>query len=159
MNLDVEPGGSLFSFEVAKYPDGIALGDVYGLTFILEEIATHRFRQDIQHGGPEYDDTHTPRDWEDLIHRHSAYLTDAGGARSDYRDRLIKIAAIAVAAVQSWNRLNMVVLENLTQGQVSVETALVILDEAKAIIQNQTPFTVDFRRLHPDSKSQEGGAA
>jgi hypothetical protein len=50
-------------------------------------------------------------------------------------------------------------LATLTYGEISVETALTILDEAKRIVQNQTPFTIDFRPIPLDSKGQEGGAS
>lgn len=81
------------------------------LEAILESIVDERWRQDQKWGGREHDDTHSVEDWERLIIRHSYRLTEGptvlAGSRTaakDYRERLIKIAALAVAAVQAWDR-------------------------------------------------------
>lgn len=72
---------------------------------IIQRIVAERARQDQQWGGPEHDDGHGPRVWEDILSDHVTRLTDVSGdPATDYRDRMVKIAAIAVAAVQTWDR-------------------------------------------------------
>lgn len=72
----------------------------------IEEIVAERIRQDLQWGGPEHDDGHEAVDWEIILRKHVQRLTRSSAAEptSDYRDRLIKIAAIALAAAQSHDR-------------------------------------------------------
>ena len=72
---------------------------------IFNEIEDERLHQDEKWGGPEHDDTHSPEEWWAILFDHCDRLVDSGGqAEGDYRERLIKIAAIAVAAIQSWDR-------------------------------------------------------
>jgi len=72
---------------------------------IYVEVAMERAAQDRQWGGPEHDDAHRERDWEDILHKHAYRLVDClGEASPDYRQRLIKIAALAVAAIQAHDR-------------------------------------------------------
>lgn len=82
-----------------------------GMPDVLTAIAGERCRQDIQWGGFSHDDSHNAEDWERLIVRHAYQLTVAHpGLHSarppspHYRQRLIKIAALAVAAAQAWDR-------------------------------------------------------
>lgn len=77
-----------------------------GLPRILSEVVGRRCVQDVQHGGAAHDDTHAPDEWESLITDHSGRLTVIFEPAADYRDRLITIAALACAAVQSWDRLH-----------------------------------------------------
>jgi len=74
---------------------------------ILEEIAAERERQDGKWGGPDHDDTHTPFDWERWIKTYSAWARQMaeGGAHKKCRRRLIQTAALAVAAVESLDRI------------------------------------------------------
>ncbi len=69
----------------------------------LDCVSAERDRQDVQWGGPVHDDEHHPSEWLDYIARQ---LTMASHAASydDYRDRLVKIAALAVAAFESSER-------------------------------------------------------
>jgi hypothetical protein len=72
---------------------------------LLEAIIAERIRQDAQWGGAEHDDGHDPDDWYDLLWSHVDRLVDhQGAAMPDYQARLIKIAAIALAAAQSADR-------------------------------------------------------
>jgi hypothetical protein len=86
---------------------------------VYDEIQAERTHQDQKYGGPSHDDKHTPQDWETHLHRHTDRLlaarrgpdfnkTQQGhyvvGPTEDYRKRLIKIAALAVAAIESWDR-------------------------------------------------------
>jgi hypothetical protein len=72
---------------------------------VLAEVARERQAQDKEWGGPVHDDNeHGPSDW-------MAFIRDKGNkaleARTDeeYRKRLVQIAALAVAAVESLDRL------------------------------------------------------
>jgi len=103
----IEPGEVLYALEATDYPADMPDGSIEHLMEILGLIADHRYFQDIQWGGPDHDDHHKPDHWE-LILRGQVYrLTQANGGdpEDDYPDRLLKVAAIAVAARQSWDRL------------------------------------------------------
>jgi hypothetical protein len=67
---------------------------------VFAEIAAERVRQNAQWGGPEHDDAHGPIDWLQCIdYQHSRATV------SDYRERMVKIAALAVAAIESHDRV------------------------------------------------------
>ena len=74
---------------------------------VLRDVLDERRRQDAQWGGPEHDDEHVASDWLTYI-RHQADHAKVQ-ARVDnpagYRERLVKIAALAVAAIESHDRL------------------------------------------------------
>lgn len=74
---------------------------------ILNAIVKHRAEQDIEHGGPAHDDTHSRRDWADFLQNQVSKTHASHPATSvkNYRERLIKIAALAVAALESEERL------------------------------------------------------
>ena len=83
---------------------------VNGMPEIFQAIIAERHAQDQQWGGLEHDDGHRPHVWENLIISHASRLTERimdefGHSAPDYRQRLVKIAALAVAAVQSWDRI------------------------------------------------------
>lgn len=68
---------------------------------VIDQIIQERKNQDRQWGGPEHDNTHDKDDWLRFIH----YQFICADARdSNLRSRLIKIAALAVAAVESIDR-------------------------------------------------------
>jgi hypothetical protein len=70
---------------------------------IVDEILVERKRQDEKHGGPEHDDLHDFSDFDGFIYTRA---TPVG--RSDlnktYRQAMIEIAALAIAAVESYDR-------------------------------------------------------
>lgn len=67
----------------------------------LPEIRAERVRQDREWGGLEHDRSHSPSDWIALITQH------AGRALGrDFRRQMIQIAALAVAAVETYDRLH-----------------------------------------------------
>jgi hypothetical protein len=68
---------------------------------VLGEVAAERAAQDAQWGGPEHDDEHGAGDW---LHFISVKTRKAAGEDSPRR-RFIQIAALAVAAVESMDRL------------------------------------------------------
>jgi hypothetical protein len=96
-----------FYLEAVDYPEAMPGDQVEHLMTVLGEVADRRLRQDLHHGGPAHDDTHTPVDYERFISKLPYLLTDCvGEAKPGYRDALIEIAATAVAAAQSWDRLH-----------------------------------------------------
>jgi len=83
--------------------------DDQGLLGILDEVIVRRIVQAAHWGGPEHDDKHSLTEWRDIL---DAALSDAyfnvyldnrlSGEK--WREGLIEIAALAVAAAQSWDR-------------------------------------------------------
>lgn len=69
---------------------------------IIEEIRVERAAQDAQWGGPEHDDEHGMEDFGGYILRQLNLCNDGRG--SDVRERFVKIAALAVAACESYDR-------------------------------------------------------
>ena len=78
--------------------------------FVLaDELIAERRRQDAQWGGPEHDDEHAPLDWTDFIRKfcenaNAAFVLNQPPA--EYERRLIQVAALAIAAIQSSRRKN-----------------------------------------------------
>jgi len=78
------------------------------LAAVLTGVARERVRQDARWGGPTHDDSHSVGEWGNLIVR---LLDAAEGAwrdddRAEYRRVMEEIAASAVAAIQSFDRLH-----------------------------------------------------
>ena len=75
---------------------------------ILDEIRRERDRQDETYGGPDHDDSHYPGDWCLIL---TKYLGRAAAETIDvepdaaFRENMIKIAAVAIAATQSFDRV------------------------------------------------------
>ena len=77
---------------------------------ILEAIRAERARQDEQWGGVEHDVEHWPKDWLRFIeeHAHKALVdgdTFVVGPQyaPDFRQRMVEVAALAVAAIQAYD--------------------------------------------------------
>lgn len=77
----------------------------------IEAIDNERRDQDRQWGGPGHDDTHVPEEWLAYIARQMSFaktqVVHCGGPQSRdavVRMRLAKIAALAVAAIESIDR-------------------------------------------------------
>jgi hypothetical protein len=68
---------------------------------VLADVARERDYQDRQWAGAEHDDAHTDNDWWQYICYQYVHRM-----RSSPRERFIKIAALAVAAVESIDRKN-----------------------------------------------------
>lgn len=102
-------GGSLRDFEAAferGKKNGIQPHPFFAkpdsIRAIFKKVLEERARQDEEWGGPEHDDQHTPADWLDFIEKQ---VSKAREQRfGSMRGRFIKIAALAVAALQSMNR-------------------------------------------------------
>ncbi len=68
---------------------------------IFNAIKEERLRQDKMWGGAEHDDTHDEQDWIGYIDYQLSKANDEG----KYRERFTNIAALAVAALESMDRL------------------------------------------------------
>jgi hypothetical protein len=68
--------------------------DIYG------EIEAERERQDEKWGGPEHDDGHTSHDWVAYLARHAGKAVMWPFGPSLFRRQMIRVAALAVAAVE-----------------------------------------------------------
>lgn len=76
---------------------------------VINDITLERIKQDEQWGGGNHDDGHGPHDWCRYIHKQNqaAYGAFVGifGDRMSWRSRMVKIAALAIAAIESHDRL------------------------------------------------------
>lgn len=70
---------------------------------VLLEVVLERERQDEEWGGPEHDDAHDANDWVNFIEVRAQRAWNARTGKG-YRKRMVQIAALAVAAVQSFDR-------------------------------------------------------
>jgi len=77
---------------------------------IYDEIAQERKRQDEMWGGPAHDDLHDYYDWQKFREKYEGEIVNAGvqatmeKIRLSRREALIKIAALAVAQIESIDR-------------------------------------------------------
>ncbi len=70
---------------------------------VYADIRSERARQDSQWGGPAHDDGHEGGEWLEYIEEQATKTWRAVTA-AEYRERLVKIAALAVAAIESHDR-------------------------------------------------------
>lgn len=70
---------------------------------VLTQVANERDRQDERWGGPGHDDTHDGQDWVHLVEVRCVKALQAKSGHA-YRERMVQVAALAVAAVQSFDR-------------------------------------------------------
>lgn len=73
-----------------------------------DEIRVERQNQDRQWGGPEHDDRHTFFDFKELIDRQASFIQKSRGDSAGNLQRLVKIAALAVAVIESIDRKTLV---------------------------------------------------
>lgn len=81
---------------------------------IYLEITEERNKQDAKWGGPDHDDQHGYLDWLMYIIQHVGKASLAI-SRATYRYQLIRIAALAVAAVEAFDRRHPDVAKEKTQ--------------------------------------------
>ena len=74
----------------------------------LADVETERARQDAYWGGPVHDDNHSATEWCLILNARLGKASEAAIDRDfpEARRRLIQIAAVAVAAVESLDRLS-----------------------------------------------------
>lgn len=74
---------------------------------VIAEVVKERRRQDAKWGGPEHDDKHSPCDWHEMICDYNGWARRmiAMNSPDEARQRLIQVAALAVAAVERIDRL------------------------------------------------------
>lgn len=66
---------------------------------VIGDVLTRRDQQDARWGGPEHDDEHDEFDWQEFIRKQVNQAADADNSNI-WRDRMLDIAALAVAALQ-----------------------------------------------------------
>jgi hypothetical protein len=71
-----------------------------GQVKVIAQVIQERRMQDRQWGGADHDDTHTHIEWLNYIH----YQQNRALNKDKRRDAMIKIAALAVAALESIDR-------------------------------------------------------
>jgi hypothetical protein len=72
---------------------------------VLIDIAQERMEQDKKWGGPEHDDKHGHQDWQNFIAYHTWKATQ-DGTSEQFRKQMVRVAALAVAAIDSEDRRN-----------------------------------------------------
>lgn len=85
---------------------------------IFKEIENERIMQDSAHGGHTNDDQHTPNDWCAILVRHLGLACNDEGIHEAerYRRQMIRVAAVAVAAIESFDRKHPKSLNLLERG-------------------------------------------
>lgn len=67
---------------------------------VVKEILDERDRQDALWGGPTHDDGHTQNEWLSFIQLY----VDKADDPALFRKELVRVAALAVAAIQAYDR-------------------------------------------------------
>lgn len=75
------------------------------MTTIIEEVLQQCDRNDAQWGGHEHDDAHTDIQWIEHID-HQFYCLEEPDGMLQFRERMIKVASLAIQAVESYDRKN-----------------------------------------------------
>ena len=70
------------------------------LAAVLTEVFHERRKQDLKWGGPEHDDTHDSYDWIAFIACHVGRAVMQPWNKETFRRQMIRVAALAVAAVE-----------------------------------------------------------
>ena len=68
---------------------------------VADEIKAERIKQDDYWGGPKHDDQHIHEEWVDYIITHARHSVNG----RDFRYQMIRVAALAIAAIESDDRL------------------------------------------------------
>lgn len=73
---------------------------------LFGEISRERALQDEEWGGAEHDDEHEPLNWARFIRKQCRIMENPpeSGIVGGYESRMIKVAALALAAVESHRR-------------------------------------------------------
>jgi len=78
---------------------------------IIEEILAEREYQDHKWGGDEHDDMHGSHDWVAFIIKHMGKAITWPWNGEQFRSQMIKVAALAVAAAEWYDRNENKVIE------------------------------------------------
>lgn len=85
--------------------------DINGLqSAAIIEIILERQRQDEKHGDASHDDGHFDYEWQNFIRErvdrlvHDFRRNDVSVSDTDFRKEMVEIAALAVAAIESYDR-------------------------------------------------------
>lgn len=106
--------GSTSSMQLSVKVDAASIANRFtGVERIVVDVMAERDRQDKQWGGPGHDDTHSGDEWlgyiaQQLAKAHHETMSDDATQVVDpegYRQRLVKAAALAFAAIESHDRL------------------------------------------------------
>jgi hypothetical protein len=68
---------------------------------VLADISAEREAQDAKWGGSDHDDDHADSDWLCYIRKHAARAEESHAV---FRQQMVRIAALAVAAIESFDR-------------------------------------------------------
>ena len=73
---------------------------------VYDDIRAERTRQDAKWGGPSHDDDHDRWDWIGFVRKHAtrAFAAVKRGELDDYRQHMVRVAALVVAAIESHDR-------------------------------------------------------
>ncbi len=71
----------------------------------LDEIEDERSSQNITWGGDKHDDQHSSHDWVAYITRHTGKAVMWPWASQTFRKQMVRVAALAVAAIEWCDRL------------------------------------------------------
>lgn len=71
---------------------------------VIEQVRAERHRQDEKWGGPPHDDEHSSQDWVAFIVRHLGRAVMWPFNGHQFRQAMIRVAALAVAAVEWHDR-------------------------------------------------------
>lgn len=74
---------------------------------IIQEILSEREYQDNKWGGEAHDDTHQSHDWVAFIIKHMGKAITWPWDGERFRAQMIRVAALALAAVEWYDRGNM----------------------------------------------------
>lgn len=74
-------------------------------TDVIDDVMEQCAKNDDQWGGDSHDDSHSETDWMAFID-HQLYKLEEGYGLSQFRERMIKVAALAIQAVESYDRKN-----------------------------------------------------
>jgi hypothetical protein len=75
---------------------------------VVNEVTAERERQNVKFGGPAADDARkTPEDWCNDIEAYVVWARQMHrmGSPEKYRHRMMQVAALAIAACESFDRL------------------------------------------------------
>ena len=120
---------------------GLQAADRATASTVTLEVIAERARQDAKWGGPDHDDQHGLEDFCGFINQRTADLARGFETTEHARKRMIQIAALAVAAVESMDRKNQARAGRRFLSEV--RTALQV-DESPALVQSNSNVKIPF---------------